>query len=196
MTNLEQSYVRLLGGGPGFEGLLHVGVGEEGEALLVAEGADDFGGGHVGALREFGGGDADLAAEAVGVGDGGAVDDAVEAGPEGVGHAHGARLAGGVEGVATEGEGAEAAAGAADAAEFGVGARVVLTGDGVEGTHEADAGEGVDDLGAEGDGMRREQGARGPAGERGEALDVCGGSLGWRGLQGAFCCAAWGHKRT
>jgi len=131
--------------------LLHVGVREESEAGVALDGAFDEAG-HVGALRYFGGRDLDLQAEAVGVGDGCAVDDAVEAGPESAGHAHGAGLAGGVEGVAAERKTLELLAGEADAADLGVGAGVVLRAYGVVSSHEAGAGGGVEDVGAEGDG--------------------------------------------
>lgn len=123
---------------------------EESEAGVAFDGAFDETG-HVGALRYFGGGNLDLQTEAVGVGDGGAVDDAVEASPESACHAHGARFAGGVERVTAERKSLKLLAGEADAADFGVGAGVVLRAYGVVSSHEAGAGGGVEDVGAEGD---------------------------------------------
>ena len=155
--------------------MLHVGVREESEAGVAFDGAFD-GTGHVGALRYFGGGDLDLQAEAVGVGDGGAVDDAVETGPERAGHAHGAGFAGGVERVAAERKALELLAGEADAANLGVGAGVVLRAYGVVGSHETGAGDGVEDVGAEGDGAGGFKREGGPCGEVAHALGVeCAG---------------------
>ena len=57
----------------------------------------DYFAGHVGAHGNFFGGDSDLQTFAVGVGDGGTEDYAVETGPQGIGHTHGARFATGVK---------------------------------------------------------------------------------------------------
>jgi len=149
---------------PGAKGFLHLWVSEEGETLFMLDGAFDDAG-HVGTLGHFACGDLDLAAELVGVGDSGAVDDAIEAGPEGVCHAHWAGLAGGVEGVALERKTFEFFAGEADGADLGVGAGIILFADSVGGAHEAFAGLGMEDVCAEGDGVIGLQGTGCPGGE-------------------------------
>ena len=143
---------------------MHLWVSEEGYALFVFDGAFDDAG-HVGTFGYFASGDLDLAAELVGVGDGGSVDDAIEAGPESVCHAHGAGLAGGVEGVAFERKTFEFFAGEADGADFGVGAGIILFADGIGGAHKAFAGLGMEDVGAEGHRVIGLQGTSGPGGE-------------------------------
>jgi hypothetical protein len=132
--------------------------------LFALDGAFDDAG-HVGAFGYFSCGDLDLAAELIGVGDGGAVDDAIEAGPEGVCHAHGAGLAGGVEGVALERKTFEFFAGEADGADLGVGAGIILFSHSVSRAHEAFARLGMEDVSAEGDGVIGLQGTGGPGGE-------------------------------
>ncbi len=164
-------------GSPGLEGALHVGVCKECKAKFVFDGANDFGV-HVGAGGDLGGGDEDLAAEAVGVGNGGTVDDAVEAGPERVGHAHGAGLACGVHGVALERGALELLAGEADGADLGMGAGVVLLANGVEGAHEASAGFRVENVRSKRDGAVSGEGASGPVGDGDHALGVERGLLG------------------
>ncbi len=121
--------------------------------------------GHVGTFGYFASRDLDLAAELVGVGDGGAVDDTIEAGPEGVCHTHGAGLAGGVEGVALQRETLEFFAGEADGADLGVGAGIIFFADGIGRAHKAFAGPAMEDVGAEGHGVVGLQGTGGPGGE-------------------------------
>src|SRR5271156_1464522 len=77
---------------PKLESFLHVGIGEEREARVALDRAV-YDADHVRALHDLGGGNLNLVAEARGVGDSGAVDDAVHVRPQRAGHAHRARLA-------------------------------------------------------------------------------------------------------
>jgi len=86
---------------------------------------------HVAARVHFGGADVNLIAVAIGVLDGGAIDDPIETSPESGAHAHGAGLASGVEGVSGERNRLESLCGFANGADFGVGAGVEFLHDGV-----------------------------------------------------------------
>jgi len=88
---------------------------------------------HVAACCNLGGRDVNLIAVAIGVGDGGAVNYAIDASPERGAHAHGAGLAGGVEGVTGERNCLESFCSFADGADLGMGTGVGLLLDGVEG---------------------------------------------------------------
>ena len=100
-------------------------MGEESVALVAQKGLSTM---QCMSLRrgDFRRGNLNLLAVVVGVLDGSAVDDAIEAGPERGAHAHGAGLAGGVERVAGERKLLEVLGGEADGADLGVGAGVEL----------------------------------------------------------------------
>ncbi len=109
---------------------------------------------HVRASCYFRSGNVDLVTVPIGIGNGGAKDDAIEPGPESIGHAHGARLTGGIHGVAGEARGLKLLAGEANGTEFGMGRRVVVAHDSVGGAEETLARSRVNDEGAKGSGMR------------------------------------------
>jgi hypothetical protein len=88
---------------------------------------------HVASIIHFCCGDVDLIAVAIGVVNGGTVDDTIEASPECCAHAHGAGFAGGVEGVSGEGDCLEAPGGFANGADFSVRTGIELLLDGIEG---------------------------------------------------------------
>ena len=136
---------------PGGEGLQHIRVGKKSVTLCAKKRAIN-GAGHVAASGHFLRGDLDLATVTVGIGDGGAVDDTIQTGPESIGHAHRARLAGGIHSVAGQGECFESFCGLANGAKFGVGAGVAFGSDCVACPHQYFSGVAVDDKRAEGDG--------------------------------------------
>jgi hypothetical protein len=118
---------------------------------------------HVGAARDLTRGNVNLEAEAAGVGDRGAVNDAIEPRPESVGHAHRARLAGGIHRVTGERRALQFLAREADGANLGVRRRIVFARHTVGGLHEELAGARLDDECAKRDGARRVQCASGEA---------------------------------
>ena len=145
---------------PGAKGPQHVGVGEKSITFIAQDGTVDDAL-HVAARSDLGGGDLDLVAVAIGVGNGGAVDDAIETGPESRAHAHGTGLAGGVECVAGKREFLEALGGEADGTDFSVGAGVEFAGDVVESPQQQGSRIGVKDGSAERPGICGAEGARG-----------------------------------
>jgi len=159
----------------------------------IAEIAEDWtfdDAGHVRALGHFGCGDVDLEAVAVGVFDGGAVNDAIEFGPKGVGHAHRAWLAGGVHGVAGQRWFLEFFASEADGSYFGVGTGIVFAHDGVDRAHQQLAGFGVDD-------ERAEWGwTRGGERARGEGVDLAHAVFVERGHTRTHFCRGAGMAQS
>ena len=156
---------------PSAKSFLHIRMREKGDAKIAQHGAVDDGQ-HVGAAGDVARGNVDLEAKAGGVGDGGAVDDAIDARPERVGHAHRARLARGIHCVAGERRTLQLFAGEAHGAQLGVGGRIAFGHDGVDGLHELFAGLRVDDEGTERDRAKRLERASGKAVERAHALFV------------------------
>jgi hypothetical protein len=92
-----------------------------------------------------------LEAILVGIGDGGAKYNAVESGPKRVGHAHGARLAGGVHRVPGQGRALQLLARKANGARFGVGTRIALTQNRIGSPHQPLSGARVYNQSAERD---------------------------------------------
>jgi len=127
---------------------------------------------HITASVHLCSGDVDLIAVAICVFDGGTVNHSIETGPEGGAHAHGARFAGGVEGVSGKGNGFEALGGFADGAHFSVGAGIKLLPDGVEGAQQKLAGIGANDGSAEWAGAGSLERARGKGGNGGHAGEI------------------------
>jgi len=115
---------------PKAESSEHVGVGEKGITLFAKHRALDLTG-HVTTSADFCGGNLYLAAVLVAILNRGAEDHAIDPGPEGGAHAHGAGFAGGVKGVASEGDVFQLLCCQSDSADFGVGAGVKLGADGV-----------------------------------------------------------------
>src|SRR5258708_28418306 len=110
---------------PGAKGLLHIGMREK----SVAQIAQDWtvhATGHVRASRYFLCRNVNLEAVPVRVGDGRAKYNAVKSGPKRVGHAHRARLAGGIHRVPGQGWTSQLLAGEANGARLGVGTRIDL----------------------------------------------------------------------
>jgi len=107
-------------------------MSKESITLVAENGADDEAL-HVAARGDFCSWDVNLIAMAICIGNGSSVDHAIETGPERGAHAHGARLAGGVERVAGKRNRFEPFGGLAYGAHFGVGTGVKLLHDGVEG---------------------------------------------------------------
>ena len=101
----------------------HVGISEKSVTLGSQDGSVDFTA-HVAAGDDLSGGYINLLAMIVGVFDCGPVHHTIEAGPKGGAHAHGAGLAGGVEGVAGERKVLQFFGGQSDGSDFSVGAGV------------------------------------------------------------------------
>lgn len=121
---------------------------------------------HVTASVDLGGGNVNLIAVAIGVVDGGTVNDAIEASPKRCTHAHWAWLAGGVERITGERYRFETPGGLANSADFSVGAGVEFLLDGIERTEKQLTGFCVDDGGTEGAGAGSIQGASSEGHER------------------------------
>src|ERR1700680_2589274 len=117
----NSGFLSLLAGCPGAEGFLHIRVREKRDAQ-VAKNRTLHNAVHIGTARYLLCVDADLRDMATSVGDGRAVDDAVEIGPQRVGHAHGAGCTGGVHRVAGEAGSFEFFASKADRARFAMSA--------------------------------------------------------------------------
>jgi len=102
----------------------------------------------------------DLQAEPIGIVDRRTKNYAIEPGPQRIGHAHRARLAGGIHRIAGKRWVFQFLASKADGAGFGVGARIAFPKDGVGGAHEAFTRARVYDERAERHWTGRNQGAR------------------------------------
>ena len=131
---------------------------------------------HVGPARDLARGNMNLIAEATGVSDCGAIDDAIETRPERVGHAHRARLAGGVHGEAGERRTLELFAREANCADLGMRGGIVFAHHGVGGSHKELAGARLDNESTEGHGARRVQSAGSEAIESAHARLVTEGA--------------------
>ena len=105
-------------------------MSKESITFVAQNGAVDDAG-HIAARGDFNGGDANLIAVAICVCDCGAVNNAVETGPESGTHAHGAGFTGCVERITIERKFAQAFGCLANGADFSMGARVEFLGDGI-----------------------------------------------------------------
>jgi hypothetical protein len=116
---------------------------------------------HVGSLRDFFGGNLNLQAMTIGIGDCGAVHNTIKPGPQRVAHAHGARLASGIQSEAGEGGALEFLAAQANGAQFSVRGGIVFAHDGIGGADEPLTGRSIDDQGSERSWIRSIEGAGG-----------------------------------
>lgn len=151
----------------------------------IAENRAFDGAGHVGTFGDLRSGNVDLQTVAIGVVDGGAVNNEIELGSDRVGHAHWARLAGAIHRVAGKRRLLELFAGEADGAHFGVGAGIVFAKNGIGGAHQRPPGFGVDNQRAEWGGMRRIHRASS------EGVDVAYALFVERSYTSAYFCRGW-----
>ena len=114
-----------LASGPDAESPQHSGVGKQ-SITFIAQNRAVHDATHVAARCNLSRGDLNLVAVAIGVGDGGSVDDPVKPRPERRAHAHGARFAGGVQGVPREGELLKPPGSEPDGTNFGVSTGIAL----------------------------------------------------------------------
>jgi len=131
----------------------------EERAAEIAENGTVDDAGHLRALGDLYSRNVNLQTVAVGVVDRGAVNDAIELGPESVGHAHRAWLTCGVHSVSRKRRLPEFLACKAHGADFGVGTGIAFAKDRVGCAHQGFAGLGVDDQRAERNRVRRIHGA-------------------------------------
>jgi hypothetical protein len=124
-------------------------MGEEGVAEFTQDGPG-YDALHVASPGKLGGRNLDLAAIPVRILDGGAVNHTIESCPESIGHAHGARLAGGIKCIALELVALAFFACQANGAQLGVRGGVVFYGYRIAGTHERFSALAVDNQGAKG----------------------------------------------
>ena len=167
----RKSGARILARTPGSEGFLHVGMREK-RFAQIAQDWTVYATGHIRAPRDFSSWNMNLDAKLVGIGDGRPKYDAVESGPKRVGHAHGARLAGGVHRVPSQGRALELLASKANSACLGVGTRIALTQNRIGSAHQPLSGTCVYNQGAERDRMGSFEGACGELKDLAHALFV------------------------
>jgi len=120
---------------PRSKGFLHIGVRKK-RGTQISQDWSVHAARHVRAPRHFLRGNMNLEAMPIGVGNGRAEYDAVESGPQRVGHAHRARLASGVHRVSGQGRTLQLLAGQANGARFGVGTWIALAHDRIGPTHQ------------------------------------------------------------
>jgi hypothetical protein len=135
--------------GPGGKGPQHPRVSKEAVAELTQYGAG-YDALHVASPGNFRGRDVDLAAIAVSILDCCSENQPIESRPKCIGHAHGARLTGGIKCVSLEGMAFEFFACETDGAQLGMGGGVVFPGHGIASAGESLPALAVDDEGAEG----------------------------------------------